>query len=126
MTGLASLWLRNNQLSGPIPSELGQLTALEVMYLGDNELSGPIPSELGQLTGLRYLSIDGDTGLCIPPQIQDTVFGRLAVDQNGVPLCGAVPTLPMLAAWGLALALLLLGLHLMSGNAVRPTVVVTE
>ena len=102
MTGLASLWLRNNQLSGPIPSELGQLT------------------------GLRYLSIDGDTGLCIPPQIRDTVFGRLAFDQNGVPLCGAVPTLPVLAAWGLALAFLLLGLHLMSGNAVRPTVVVTE
>ena len=126
LTGLASLWLRNNQLSGPIPSELGQLTALEVMYLGENELSGPIPSELGQLTGLRYLSIDGDTGLCIPPQIQDTVFGRLAIDQNGVPLCGAVPTLPVLAAWGLALALLLFGLHFMSGNAVRPTVVVTE
>ena len=84
------------------------------------------PPELGQLTGLRYLSIDGDTGLCILPQIQDTAFGRLAIDQNGVPLCGAVPTLPALAAWGLALALLLLGLHLMSGNPGRPAVVVTE
>ena len=94
--------------------------------LAGNQLSGPIPPELGQLTGLRYLSIDGDTGLCIPAQIQDTVFGRLAINQNGVPLCGAVPTLPVLAAWGLALALLLIGLHLMSGNAVRPAVVVTE
>jgi len=34
-------------LTGPIPPELGNLSALERLHLADNELSGPIPPELG-------------------------------------------------------------------------------
>ena len=51
-------------------------------------MSGPIPVELGDLTELTGLFIDGDTGLCLPTEIQDTEFGRLAIDNNNVPLCG--------------------------------------
>jgi hypothetical protein len=76
-----------NQLTGPIPTELGRLTGLEYLGLGkfatissselvtirllasflqfisstlvvdENQLTGPIPSELGRLTSLEYLSI---------------------------------------------------------------------
>ena len=51
---VAELDLDGKQLSGPIPSELGNLESLS---LRDNQLSGPIPSELGNLDNLRALSL---------------------------------------------------------------------
>ncbi|WP_419937578.1 hypothetical protein [Candidatus Palauibacter sp.] len=49
------LGLFGNNLSGPIPVELGSLTGLRELYLRDNALTGPIPAELGNLTSLRRL-----------------------------------------------------------------------
>ncbi len=110
LTSLVFLTLSVNQLSGPIPPELGQLTRLTSLQLQGNQLSGPIPIELGSLTELTFLRIDGDTGLCLPPEVQDTVFGQLALDED-VPLCAAVTALPLAALWVLALALVVLGLR---------------
>ena len=47
--------LSENQLSGEIPAELGNLTNLEWLGLGRNRLSGEIPGELGSLANLQYL-----------------------------------------------------------------------
>ncbi|CAN0102649.1 unnamed protein product, partial [Scytosiphon promiscuus] len=55
LTALVELRLGNNQLSGPIPPELGNLAALQHLQLQDNKLSGPIPKELGALSGLKAL-----------------------------------------------------------------------
>ncbi len=102
---LTRLAIGVNRLTGAIPAELGGLApTLEELHVHDNQLSGPIPVELGELTNLVELTIDGDTGLCLPRQIQETVFGRLAVDQ-GVPLCADVPALPIGAVWLLAASL---------------------
>ena len=49
-----------NDLTGPIPSEFGQLTALTNLVLANNELSGHIPSELGRLVALEELSLRGN------------------------------------------------------------------
>ena len=49
---VAELWLRNNQLTGSIPSELGNLDNLVVLALHSNQLTGSIPSELGNLDNL--------------------------------------------------------------------------
>ncbi len=54
---LENLGLSSNQLSGPIPSELGQLAYLEGLWLFDNQLSGPIPAELGNLANLEVLGL---------------------------------------------------------------------
>ena len=110
LTNLVFLTLAFNQLSGPIPPELGQLTRLASLQLQGNQLSGPIPIEFGTLTELTSLRIDSDTGLCLPPEIQDTVFGQLALDEN-VLLCAAVTALPAATLWALALALVVLGLR---------------
>ena len=110
LANLTSLILFDNRLSGPISPELGQLTRLTGLWLTGNQLTGPIPVELGNLTELTFLRIDGDTGLCLPPEIRDTVFGQLALDQ-GVPLCAAVTALPPVALWLLALGLVVLGLR---------------
>ena len=50
-----SLW--GNRLSGPIPASLGNLTGLEELYISRNRLTGPIPASLGELTNLRDLSL---------------------------------------------------------------------
>ena len=54
-----------NYLAGPIPRELGLLTKLKVFFAGGrNRLTGTIPAELGNLTGLEvlYLSNNRLTG----------------------------------------------------------------
>jgi hypothetical protein len=45
--------LDHNQLSGPIPSTIGNMSYLGTLSLADNRLSGPIPDPMGSL---RYLS----------------------------------------------------------------------
>ena len=87
LTDLTTLWLSFNRFSGPIPPELGRLAQLRDLQLNSNQLSGPIPVEFGNLTELTTLKIDSDTGLCLPAEIRETAFGRLAIRKN-VPLCG--------------------------------------
>ena len=60
LTNLQTLRLHNNQLTGPIPAELGDLTNLQSLTLGSNQLTGPIPAGLGALTKLRSLSLDNN------------------------------------------------------------------
>ena len=57
LTALTFLDLSGNQLSGPIPTELGNLAALNNLVLSRNNLTGSIPAELGNLTALRSLRL---------------------------------------------------------------------
>ena len=49
--------LPNNQLTGEIPAELGNLTNLTHLDLPYNQLTGGIPAELGSLTNLTHLDL---------------------------------------------------------------------
>ena len=49
-TGFAAL---SNRLSGPIPSEIGDLSDLADMFLDGNSLTGSIPTEMGRLSNLN-------------------------------------------------------------------------
>lgn len=53
----ATLYLNNNDFSGPIPVELGRLTALTELLLSDNAITGSIPTELGDLADLSKLVV---------------------------------------------------------------------
>lgn len=57
LSNMQVLFLHTNQLSGSIPSQLGSLMNLEYLYLLYNNLTGSIPSELGNLSNLEYLSL---------------------------------------------------------------------
>jgi hypothetical protein len=56
-TSLVSLSASNNDLSGPIPTQLGQLTDMIQMWLYDNQLTGTIPTELGNLIKMKILNL---------------------------------------------------------------------
>ena len=64
------LELRDNDLRGPIPPELGNLAALTFLELSGNDLDGSIPREIGNLRALRWLDLaDNDLSGPIPPEI---------------------------------------------------------
>ena len=60
LTNLTFLDLYGNQFSGEIPSEIGNLTNLTFLDLYGNQFSGEIPSEIGNLTNLTHLWLDGN------------------------------------------------------------------
>jgi len=64
------IYLWSNNLTGSIPSEIGNLTALIELQLGDNSLSGSIPPEIAKLTSLRQLWLHyNQLSGSIPPEI---------------------------------------------------------
>ena len=58
--------LSNNQLTGPLPPEIGNIPNLEVLFLHENEgLTGLLPRSLTKLRAMLNLNVQG-TGLCPP------------------------------------------------------------
>ncbi|CAA2994082.1 MDIS1-interacting receptor like kinase 2-like [Olea europaea subsp. europaea] len=51
------MYLHTNQLSSPIPPELGKLTLLQDLEMSTNHLTDQIPSSLSGLTSLRILHL---------------------------------------------------------------------
>ncbi|KAH7515507.1 hypothetical protein FEM48_Zijuj10G0034000 [Ziziphus jujuba var. spinosa] len=57
-----SLYLRNNKLSGPMPSDIGhEMPGLQVLDLSGNFLEGSIPLSLNKLNSLRYLGLSNNS-----------------------------------------------------------------
>ena len=88
LTYLQTLDLGQNQLTGPIPAELGNLTYLQTLDLGFNKLTGSIPPELGNLTNLRVLGLYGNVLLgTIPSSLANLTLlssNTLALHYNGL------------------------------------------
>ncbi|MCE5209169.1 MAG: hypothetical protein LLG42_12775 [Chloroflexi bacterium] len=66
LTYLTTLLLNGNQLTGSVPSTMGNLTQLTALYLHDNQLSGSLPTGLTNLVNLVEINFTG-TSLCMPP-----------------------------------------------------------
>ena len=89
---ITGIVLSNNQLTGGIPTELGNLTNLEYLGLSSNQLTGPMPPELGDLNNLRWLHLSQNqlTG-GIPTELGNlSSLEYLFLDVN--QLTGGIPT----------------------------------
>lgn len=91
LTNLVVLDLFINQVTGSFPMEFANLTSLEVLNLDANELSGSLPPFLADLTSLTYLDLSrNQLSGSIPPE-----FGDLASLENlelfGNQLSGSIP-----------------------------------
>ena len=60
MSKLTVLLLHNNKIFGKIPSQIGDLIYLEKLSLNNNQLSGEIPKEIGNLRKLVNLLINNN------------------------------------------------------------------
>ncbi|KAI4355341.1 hypothetical protein L6164_004122 [Bauhinia variegata] len=55
-----AIYLGNNNISGSIPIEIGQLKVLNHLYLNHNNFSGSIPVQISNLTNLERLDLSGN------------------------------------------------------------------
>ena len=104
--------LDSNELTGPIPGQLGRLASLESLSLARNKLTGSIPGQLGDLSRLEMLELGGNelTGR-IPPELGNLASLR-ELDLSYSDLSGPVPgplgnlasleRLDLSYAWGLS------------------------
>ena len=92
LTSLRGLLLGNNQIAGEIPPALGGLHELEVLELWVNRLEGAIPPELGSLEELERLMLSRNRlrGQ-IPPEIGD-LSNLTTLNLAGNMLVGELPS----------------------------------
>ena len=91
LTNLTVLSFYGNQLTGSIPPEIGNLTNLTVLSFYGNEFTGPIPLEIGNLTNLTHLGLNSNKlSGSIPSEIENlTNLIWLELDDN--QLTGEIP-----------------------------------
>jgi len=89
---LEGLGLLRNKLSGSIPSEIGNLLKLTGMELGDNNLTGSIPPEIGNLTQLTFLVLYyNQLSGSIPPEIGNLTNLGFILGLGHNQLSGSIP-----------------------------------
>ncbi|KAM0866822.1 hypothetical protein ACQ4PT_042394 [Festuca glaucescens] len=89
LSALRAVFLQNNALSGAIPAGVGRLGALERLVLAHNNLSGPIPFALNNLTSLRSLRLEGNRLSGKIPSI--SIPGLAAFNVSDNALNGSIP-----------------------------------
>ena len=86
-----ALVLPSNNLSGPLPEEIGALRHLAVAILYDNALTGPIPASLGNLSGLQTLWLGGNQLSGAIPSELGGLASLVWLDLSSNQLSGPVP-----------------------------------
>ena len=87
---VTGLDLGSNNLSGKLPTVLGELAALRVLRLEDNSLMGPLPMSFARLTSLEEFSFQAGTSMnqtvCAPTDASFQVWLSGIGSKNG-PNC---------------------------------------
>ncbi|KAF3447352.1 hypothetical protein FNV43_RR12538 [Rhamnella rubrinervis] len=90
LTSLVSLDLYLNSFTGPIPDSLGKLSKLRFLRLNNNSLTGPIPMSLTNITSLQVLDLSNNrlSGE-VPDNGSFSLFTPISF-ANNLALCGPV------------------------------------
>ncbi|KAG6752301.1 hypothetical protein POTOM_044524 [Populus tomentosa] len=86
-----ALELYSNNISGPIPSDLGNLTTLVSLDLYLNSFTGPIPDTLGKLSKLRFLRLNNNSLTGPIPMSLTNISALQVLDLSNNHLSGVVP-----------------------------------
>jgi Leucine-rich repeat (LRR) protein len=93
-SSLRELWFARNKISGSIPESLfSQNTEIQSFIAYENQLTGPLPSSIGQLRNLVKLQLHKNAFASTLPNelFSDTTLQELRLDKN--MLEGTVSTL---------------------------------
>ena len=92
MTNLQKLIMDKNQMTGSIPSEISNLKKLQTISLGENFFTGSIPYQFGKLSDLHDLKLmDNILSGSIPTQLCNAFkLTHVRLDENA--LRGKIPT----------------------------------
>ena len=100
---VTELDLSGNELTGPIPTALGDLELLQTLNLAErwdptsrqlftNALTGPIPDEFGRLENLSSLSLGGNELTGRIPDALGNLANLQSLSLGGNALTGAIPS----------------------------------
>ena len=92
LTNLVHLDLYINNLNGSIPSSIGSLTKLQRFDVGTNQLTGSIPTQLGGLTAMTYLDLDSNQLTGAIPSGLGNLTKLDFLDLDGNQLTGSIPS----------------------------------
>ncbi|KAF7137552.1 hypothetical protein RHSIM_Rhsim07G0133000 [Rhododendron simsii] len=85
------LFLGGNQLTGPIPMQIGNIRNLGTLNLSENKLSGGIPETLSNFQGLEFLSLAGNHFEGTIPKSLNQLKGIQFLDLSSNNLSGQIP-----------------------------------
>jgi photosystem II stability/assembly factor-like uncharacterized protein/Leucine-rich repeat (LRR) protein len=111
--------LRDNNLTGTLPPEIGDLTAIRFLLLGpdqppfSNQIGGSIPAEIGNLTNLIRLNLQFNALTGSLPTTLGNLVNLVRLELSANQLSG---TLPSLLGNLTELQHLALGINQLSGN----------
>jgi len=88
---VTDIQLSNQNLTGTLPTSIGNLSALENLYLANNSISGGIPKEIGTMSSLQQLWLNSNSlDQAIPNEITNLLnLERIHLTANQIP--GQIP-----------------------------------
>ena len=91
LSHLNLLALQDNQITGTIPLGLGSLSNLRELVISSNQLTGAIPSEFGNLSNLTILDLDSNQLSGEIPSVLGNLSSLQKLDLSANDLSGAIP-----------------------------------
>lgn len=82
-----------NNISGPIPSEIGQCGSLRSFYAAHNQLNGSLPDSIGNLTKLVHFEVEGNNlSGRLPGSIGNLTKSLVSLNLSDNNFSGQIPT----------------------------------